>query len=281
VARVAILLALLSAVAYGTSDFIGGVISSRVSPWVVAFTGSAAGAVFIALIALFDHGTYSGGAVFWALAGGVGSGAGVVFLYRGLSTGRMGVVAPLSGVGSAILPAIVGLASGDRPSLLSWLGILFAIPASYLVAKAPTSGEPAKADRAGIVDGICAGVGFGLSFVAVAQLPHDAGTWPVALNMGSSAVVVAIAATIVRAPWLPRTRAAANASWCGVLGAIAIMAFQLATHHGMLTVVAVISALYPAATVILAISILREHIHRAQALGLLGCAAAVALVAAG
>ena len=274
----AILLALLSAVAYGTSDFIGGVISSRISPWVAAFTGSASGAVLIAIVAAFDDAAYSPGAAIWAVVGGIGSGSGIVFLYRGLSAGRMGVVAPLSGVGAAVLPAVVGLASGDRPSALSWLGIVLAIPASYLVAKAPSAGH---ADRAGVIDGVCAGIGFGLSFVAVAQLPHDAGTWPVALNMATSAVVIAVAATIVRAPWIPRSRVAAISAWCGVLGGVAILAFQLSTHHGLLTVVAVISALYPAATVILAITILREHVHRTQALGLLACAAAVALVASG
>ena len=274
----AVLLALLSAVAYGTSDFIGGVISSRVSPWVAAFTGSASGAVLVAIAAAFGDGDYSTSAVAWAVVGGVGSGGGIVFLYRGLSAGRMGVVAPLSGVGAAVLPAVVGLASGDRPSALSWLGIVLAIPASYLVAKAPSAGP---VNRAGVLDGICAGVGFGLSFVAVAQLPHDAGMWPVALNMATSAVVIGVAATVVSAPWLPRSRAGANAAWCGALGGIAIVAFQLSTHHGLLTVVSVISALYPAATVVLAVTILREHVHGTQAAGLLACAAAVALVAAG
>ena len=88
-------------------------------------------------------------------------------------------------------------------------------------------------------------------------------------------------ATAVRAPWVPRDRTAALGTVSGLLGAVATGAFLLATQTGFLTVAAVITSLYPAVTVVLAATVLREHVHRGQACGLVLCLAAVALVAAG
>jgi drug/metabolite transporter (DMT)-like permease len=94
-------------------------------------------------------------------------------------------------------------------------------------------------------------------------------------------IVVAIAATALRAPWLPRHAAAWGGALAGLLGAVATWAFLLATHHGLLTVSAVLTSLYPAFTVLLAALVLREHVHRLQAWGLALCGVAVVLVALG
>lgn len=91
----AVLLAGLAAVAYGLSDFIGGLVSRRVSPWAVAFVGQIASTICTAGIALFRNGSPTGADFAWAALAGVGQGLGTVFLYRGLATGRMGVVAPI------------------------------------------------------------------------------------------------------------------------------------------------------------------------------------------
>jgi drug/metabolite transporter (DMT)-like permease len=286
----AIALALISALCYGTSDFIGGVLSTRIRPWTAAFTGQAAGGLLLVAICCIDGTTLSWPAAGWGAVAGVGGGVGLICLYRGLATGRMGVVAPLSGVLAALVPAAVGVVSGDRPSAMSWVGIVAALPATWLVAsgaegaaeEGPTTGGAGAAGaRSAVLDGLLAGVGFGVSFAAVAQAPADSGQWPVAVELLVAALVAAVGASLAREAWLPRSRTAVLAVSTGVLAAAALTSFLAATHHGMLAVTGIIASLYPAATVVLAIVVLREPVHRAQAIGLGLCAVAVALVAGG
>ena len=276
----AIVLSLLAAASYGLSDFVGGFLSQRVSPWAVAFVGSLAGAVAIGLLAVVHGGEPQGSDYAWSLVAGVGNGLGTAFLYRGLSSGRMGVVAPVSGIGAALVPVVVGLGTGERPGAVVWLGLVLALPAIWLVASEPASAEP-SGSGSGLVDGVLAGLGFGTLFAALAQVPEESGFLPLALNQLVAAILVAAAATALGARWVPREPVAYVGAVCGALGALATVLFLLATQSGFLTISAVITSLYPAFTVVLAFSVLRESVHRAQAVGLLLCAAAVALVAAG
>jgi len=276
VSAVAIVLALLSALAYGTSDFVSGVLSNRTSSWSVGFAGQLVGGTGIAVVALAQGDPApSPSGWLWAVVAGLGTGLGVAFLYRGFTAGRMGVVAPISGVGAAVVPVVVGLLTGDRPGALAWLGIVLALPAIYLVARTPTSGG----GRDGVLEGILAGLGFGTSFAALGQIHASEGLWPVAANEYVGALTLVVAASIARAAWVPRSRTVAWTLVTGLLAATAMVAFVLSTHHGMLTVSAIISSLYPAATVVLAIAVLRERVHRAQGVGLALCALAVTLVA--
>jgi drug/metabolite transporter (DMT)-like permease len=286
----AILLALISALCYGTSDFIGGVLSARIRPWTAAFTGQLAGGVLLTLLCLLQGSPFSVAALGWGALAGLGGGVGIVYLYRGLSTGRMGVVAPLSGVLAALVPAAVGVITGDRPSLISWLGIVAALPATWLVAGSEDrsdtgtkTGDPAARGGLGegVLDGLLAGAGFGLSFAAVPQAPASSGHWPVAIELLVAALLAVVGATIAREDWVPRSRTALFSVSTGVLAGCALATYLEATHHGMLTVTSVIAALYPAATVLLAVVVLRERVHRTQAIGLGLCAIAVALVAGG
>jgi drug/metabolite transporter (DMT)-like permease len=286
----AVLLALLSAIAYGTSDFVGGVISSRIPPWTAAFCSEITGCAALVVLASVDGGSLSASGAAWGALSGVGSGVGLTFLYRGLSSGRMGVVAPTSGVMAALVPAAVGVLTGDRPSALAWVGILLAVPATFLVAREPSpgpvtgaaSGSATSSDegRSGVADGLIAGCGFGVGFAAIAKAPDADGFWPVALSLLVGAVVVVVGALLAGGDWVPRTATAALSTSTGVLAAAALALFIASLDHGMLAISAVIAALYPAATVLLAVTVLREHVHRAQAVGLGLCAVAVALVAA-
>src|SRR5918999_65387 len=155
---VAIVLSLLAAAAYGVSDFVGGVFSKRVSPWSVAFVGALAGAAVVAAFAAVDGGEPQRADYAWGLLAGVGNGLGTAFLYRGLSSGRMGVVAPVSGVGAALLPVVVGLASGERPGPVVWTGMVVALPAIWLVASEPAASE-VTTPGSGLFDGVLAGLG--------------------------------------------------------------------------------------------------------------------------
>lgn len=273
----AIALSLLSALAYGISDFLGGIFAKRASPWQVAVVGQSSSAVCVLVATLFVHGSPAGVDLAYGSLAGLGGGFGVAFLYRGLSTARMGVVAPISAIGSALLPVVVGLVQGDRPSTLAVIGVVCAFPAIALISRVV---DDNPAHRGGVVDGLLAGLGFGTLFVFLGQVGNDAGLMPLVMSQITSVGAVIVMATILRQVWLPRERAAWKAVAMGPLGASAQGAFLYATHHGLLSIVSVISSLYPASTVLLAAVILREKIHGWQGVGLVFAAVAVALVAA-
>jgi drug/metabolite transporter (DMT)-like permease len=284
-----VVLALVSAVAYGLSDFVGGLVSRRASAWAVAVVGNLSSALSVALVAVFVEGSPTGADYAWAALAGLGSGAGTGFLYRGFSTGRMSVVAPVSAVGAALVPVAAGAIGGERVSTLVWLGVLAAMPGIWLVASVPADdltriegATPARRGLAdGLTDGVLAGLSFGLLFAALGQIPASAGLWPLTLTQAVSVPVVILLASLLRATWVPRGRPVRWALLAGPIGAVATGAFLLATQRGYLTVAGVLASLYPATTVLLAALVLRERVHRAQGVGLGLCAVAVALVAAG
>jgi drug/metabolite transporter (DMT)-like permease len=273
-----VVLSLVAAVAYGLSDFVGGLVSRRTSAWAVAFTGNAASFAGAVVLALVVAGSPTATDLAWGALAGVGTGAGGAFLYRGLAAGRMGVVAPISAVGAALVPVCVGVATGERPALLVWLGIAAAVPGIWLVSREPgSSGDLA----AGIVDGVLAGLGFGLLFAAMGQVPEGAGFAPLAVSQAAAMVCVALTAAMLGGRWWPHERSQAWGVVAGLLATAAVVAFLLATQTGLLTVASVVTSLYPAITIAMAAVLLRERIHPSQGIGLLMCGVAVGLVAAG
>lgn len=279
-----VVLALASAVLYGISDFAGGLASRRLSVWPVGLLACVGGFVGAVLIAVAQPGDPGAGDLAWGALAGVGSGSGTAFLYRGLASGRMGVVAPVSAVGAVVVPLLAGLLAGERPDLLAWAGIAIAFPAIWLVSRqegtvdGSTDGPPSGVD--GLLDGVLAGVGFGVLFAALGQVPDTAGFWPLAATQAMSVLALAVAAVVLGGNPLPRRRAEAVGLVPGFLATLAVLCFSLATHHGLLSLAAVITSLYPAFTVLLAVVVLREHVHRAQAVGLALCALTVVCVSA-
>lgn len=278
-----VLLALGGAVAYGIADFAGGLLSRRASPWAVAFTAALSAGLLVVALDPVLPGSPTSADLLWAAFGGIGGGVGTAFLYRGLSSGRMGVVAPISGVGAAVVPVLVGLALGERPGALVWVGITCALPGIWLVARDPrTDGASSSSSSStGVLDGVLAGLGFGAQFAALGQVHDGSGFLPLGVNQLAAAVVVAALAVAARAPWVPRERAAYAGVVCGLLGLAATGAFMLAAQQGSLTVSSILTSLYPAFTILLAALVLRERVLGGQAIGLALCGVAVALVAAG
>lgn len=273
-----ILLALGAAAAYGLSDFIGGLASRRTTPWPVALLGALGGLVGAAALSLAVPGDPTTADLLWGAASGLGSGVGTVFLYRGLANGRMAVVAPVSAVGAAVVPVVVGVATGERPSALVVTGIAVALPGIWLVARMPETSD----DRTGgLLDGLLAGLGFGVLFVALGQVPDGAGFWPLAASQGAALVTVCLIASALQAPWVPTAASEWWGAAAGLVASGAVLMFLLATQTGLLTVAAVLTSLYPAFTILLAALVLREHIYRTQGAGLVLCGVAVAFVAGG
>ena len=282
----AILLGLAPAIAFGVSDYLAGVLSRRLHFTLVGLI-SQVSATALAWASL----PWTGGprpataALAWGALSGIGGGVGSLALYRGLGRGKMSVVGPLSSVGAAALPALAGIALGDRPSPLAIGGVLLALPAIWLVAS--SSGRPGgerAAGPSGVGDGLLAGAGFGLLFIGLARAGDGAGLWPVATGQLTALVLLTVVVGVRLAttrPALPGgPRALLPPLLVGCLSVTATLLYFLATHSGLLTIVAVLASLYPGITVLLAWLLLGERITRVQRAGLALCAVAVVAIAA-
>jgi drug/metabolite transporter (DMT)-like permease len=159
--------------------------------------------------------------------------------------------------------------------------MLVALPGIWLVSREPAPSDAQASSAEGLLDGVLAGLGFGLLFAALGQVPEEAGFWPVVANQAISLVAVSVAALLLGGNPVPRR----GADWwglvAGVFATLAVVGFMLARQAGLLSVAAVLTSLYPAATVLLAILLLHERLHRAQSLGLVLCGVSVVCVALG
>lgn len=279
-----IVLGLFAALAYGLSDFIGGMVTRRVPVWQVAFLAQITATLLAAAAVPLFANRLTVASVGWGVVAGIASGAANVAIYAGLGGGRMGVVAPLSGIGAAVVPVLAGVLGGERPSGAAWIGVALALPAIWLVASGASSlapGESLRGKHADVALGLLAGLGFGGQFAALGQIPMSAGVAPVAISQLTSVVVIAGWAALAGASVVPRARGAAGGVIAGALAGVATLTFLLAAQAGELTVAGVLAALYPAVTVLLAWLVLRERIRAVQAFGLLLAASAVTLVSVG
>ncbi|MDQ6874880.1 MAG: DMT family transporter [Actinomycetota bacterium] len=280
-----ILTALLASVLFGVGDFFGGS-ASRKSPVAgVLLASGVVGLPLLAALAVLGPGSVSAGAMVWGAMAGVGGGLGVLLLFRGLAGAAMSVVAPLTAVMSAVVPVLIGVATGERPPALAYVGMILALLAVTLISRGERHGagdtDVAPATRAGVLLALLAGTFFGLYFVLLKQAPADSGVWPVLAGRISAValfVVIAVRTTGLR---FPSGRAGALALLSGLVDTVANVLFLVAVRGGLLSLIAVIVALYPASTVLLARVVFAERLARAQLLGLACAAAGVAVMAAG
>lgn len=273
------LLGLLAALAYGTSDFAAGVSSRRFAAGPVTAVAQIFGLLTAAAALVpFPGAGPTAAALGWGAISGLGSAVGTLSLFRGLAVGRMSVVATLSAVLTAVIPAIVGLASGNHLSVPAEAGIALAVPAIGLVSWQQKARDRTAA-RAGLLYGVLAGLGFALLFIALDQASTRSGAWPLVPGQAVSVLLVApFALHALRSSGKPSRATVALTIGAGVISGVANLLFLAATGRGQLAVVAVLTALYPAVTVLLARVFLAERWTRLQAVGLLAAAAAIALV---
>lgn len=285
----AALLALFAAVAYGAGDFLGGLAARRLPPAAVVLRSNAVGlAGLVVALPLVGDAELAGRDVLIGSVAGLAGGIGVLLLYRGLAVGTMSVVAPITAVLSAVVPVAVGLGGGERPSSVALVGVPLALVAVALLAREPRDSDDRTRGMspADLLTALGAGLGFGLFFVGLDATGDDAGLWPVVAGRAASVAMFAVVAGASRAARAGRGRAFVGRTpallvGCGLLDAGANALFLLATQRGLLTLVAVLGALYPAATLVLARMVLAERLARPQQLGVVIAGAAVVLVTTG
>ena len=215
--------------------------------------------------------------LFWSVLGGVAGGVGITALYHGLAVGRMGVVAPVTGVLAALIPVVAGILLEGVPSSLTLVGIVLAIVAVILVSRV----SDASSGPSGLRFALVAGIGIGLFSVFVAQISDGHAFGPLAVIRLAEAVLIGIVVLVTGAVWRPERRFVPAMAGVGVLDMAGNGFFILAVQGGALAVAAVLSSLYPVMTVILATVFLRERVTRTHAIGIALAVGAIACIAAG
>ena len=275
----AALLALLTSVLYGTGDFIGGLTTKRNRAIVVLFYVQVFGGLALAVTMPLYGATFAWRDVLIGVTAGWIGLLALGLLYRGLARGPMAVVAPLTALTSAVVPVVWDLAGGTRPSGLTGIGMVVGLIAIAIVSS-ESNDESTPVTVQVVVEALLAGCGFGLFFAALSETSDDAAPWPV---LGSRISTITIMAVILVARKIDVGQVTDRGLLFvgGLCDTGANVVFLFALRHGSLAAVAVLSSLYPAATVVWARLVLKERLDGRKILGLATALAAVGLIAGG
>ncbi len=267
---------LIAALTWGASDFAGGLSAKRTSVWWVVLLSQVFGILLLTLLAvIFDEELPdTPDLLLGALAGAIGE-FGLIMLYQGLASGRMGVVAPLSAVLSALIPVGVGMLNEGLPVPLQLAGIGLAIPAIWLVS---AGGEHGRARVNELLLGLGSGVAFGFYFFLIDQFSARSVFWPLVTARMASLVILLILVLILKPTPRPILNRIPLIAAAGLLDSTGNLFFALATRLGRLDVSAVLASLYPAGTVLLAYLMLKERLARTQWLGVILAMLAIVLI---
>lgn len=270
-----VLFGLLASLCWGSGDFSGGLASRRTNATSVVVLAYFTGFVLLVALALLAREPLPTGIdVMWGAIAGIVGATGLVCFYSALSVGQMGIAAPVSAVLTASLPALFSMFTQGLPTLVQVVGFVLALLAIWFISRPEKKvGRPE-----GLGLALLAGCCFGLFFILISRVQHNSTYWPLAVARLSSVIFLVIMLLARRQPLLPKIKVAPLILIAGVLDALGNAFFVLAAHSGRLDVAAVLSSLYPAATVILAALVLRERMNRVQSIGILLAMVAVPLI---
>jgi len=277
---VASLLALSGALFWGVGDFFGGLAARRLAVLTVLAVSQAVGLAGVALWVWLARDPFPGVAeLLPAAAAGAAGLIGLGALYRGLAVGAMGIVAPISAA-SPVVPLAVDAARGVRPEVLQWFGIVLVLAGIVTLSREPSAlGGKRIAAGAGLA--VVAALGFGCFIVGLDAGADESAPWAV-VAARSASVMLAVAAAIFTSTSLrPPRRLLPTLVGVGVFDTAANVCVAFATTQGAAGIVAVLSALYPVVTVVLARLVLAEKLSAGRRVGGVVALAGAALVAAG
>ena len=271
------LLALLSAALWGSSDFEGGRISKRYPAISVLGATQLISLLFGAGLVIAVGETHLTAKIFWAgAAAGICGYLGLICLYAGLSTGKMGVVSPISSL-SVLIPMTIALAGGESLGSLKAIGCALAIAGGFLTS-GPEFSKGVTLKPVLLAAGAAFGFGAALSFMAVGAKDGPILTM-VCMRIATAFVTIAIAINKKGFGGLGKKNLP-SLIFVGVADFGANAALGLAVHIGPVAICMVLGALYPIFTVALAYLILHERLHKAQYVGAVLAVAGVALISA-
>ena len=289
----AVILGFVGAIVFGAADFFGGMAAKRLSAIRVTAVGALSGLVLLGLSLAFFGGQWSAEAVGLGAITGVTGAVAIALLYACLAIGPMSILSPLTAVISAIVPVTAGLTQGERLGPVGYVAIALALVAVVLVGFVPDRRAVRPAPIA-LLMAVGSGLLIGVFLILIDLTPPDSGLVPLVANRATNSAIlfttIAVLAVVAR-----RRRArvgpgagASSRGWGrgvglavvgGVLDASANVIILLGLRMGDLSTIAVLTAMYPAGTIILAAVILKERIAPSQAAGLVLAVAAAALLA--
>jgi len=269
-----ILYGIVSSLSWGAADFIGGLATKRTSPLRVLYLAEIAGFLPFLALALLTREPIpsSGDLLLGALASLTGLG-GLLFLYRALADGQMTIAAPLSALFAAVIPVIFGTLTLGHPSTTTLIGFGFAFLAVWLIAQTDSTKGPVRSDtaaslRANLVLPLLSGIFFGFYFILIHKATLNAFFWTLTAARFAGFVVLGLSALIMRQSPIPPRETWGLCVFNGLIDIAGNGFYVLSSHVGRIDVAAVLGALYPAATVILARIFLKERTLPIQNLGI-------------
>ena len=273
-----VILGLTTSLVYGFADFFGAIASRKLSSVLVTAVAGIVGFFFLLTMIPFFGATFSQQAVVAGIAAGVASAVGITALYASLAIGPISIISPFGAVLGALVPLTFGFFIGDRFGPLGWLALALILVAVVLVGFVPGADVRLPSAK-GLALAFVAGAGIGTILIALKFSPSDSGLASVLVMRLVSAGLLNI---LLLATWLrlrrrngssPKSIIAGKFWWAviaaGIFDSSANIFFTLALRSGSISVVSVLTALYPLGTIILARLILKERIARIQMLGVL------------
>jgi drug/metabolite transporter (DMT)-like permease len=259
----------IAALFYGLADYSGSRASRFANSASITFFGQAMAFMGIGVFLLFVRTPVMPlESWLWTTGGGFGGALALVAFYKAMSMGSMTVIAPITAVIGLSVPVIAGVLSGERPSGSAWIGILLATIAVALVADVLDRHDLPTPPRV-IWMAVAAGLGFGMIFVCMGNASHDHGVWPLfGQRLVSVPTVAAIALLQTRSISVPKNVFLLSIA-AGVLDTSANGLYLLATSAELMSIVSVVVAMYPVATIFLAMTLDHERLHKSQGIGLL------------
>jgi drug/metabolite transporter (DMT)-like permease len=255
----------------------GGYATRRANAFLFTTVVNLGGLLLMGTLASTLHAQFpSGRSVAWVLAAGASGGGALAIFYRALSSGRMGLTAPVAAVLSAAIPVIFSIFTEGMPGRIPILGFFFAAIGLWLITRTEDGHSPQ-----GVGLALFAGIGFAGFYLCVRQAGDGSAFWIATLTRAGGLLITGL---IVLQSRNFTEITAAGIRWgvvTGCMDSIGTILFVRASQTGRLDEAVVISSLYPAVTVLLARVFLREHFTRWRFVGLLAALAAVPMIAAG
>lgn len=268
---------LAAVLAWGTSDFLGGYATRRANAFLFTTIVNLGGLSLVGTLALATHAPFpSTRSVAWVVAGGLSGGASLAIFYRALSSGTMGVTAPIAAVLGAAIPTLFSIFTEGLPGRMPILGFVFAAVGLWLITRTEDGGKPE-----GVGLAVLSGIGFASFYLCVRQAGDAPALWIASLTRVGGLTITAL---IVVLGGKFRDITTPGVRWAvltGCIDSLGTILFVRASQTGRLDEAVVISSLYPAVTVLLARVLLKERFTRWRFVGLLAALAAVPMIAAG
>ncbi|MFZ4828735.1 MAG: EamA family transporter [Phototrophicaceae bacterium] len=260
--------AFLASFAWGSSDFLGGLGAQRSNVYSVALFSQMSGLGFLALLTLVTgESTPPLGNLIWATGGGMVGMVGLLTLYHGLGRGKMGVVAPISGIVGAMLGVIASVFLDGSPSWFQVGGFGLGLLGVYLVSQTTSDGQPFRLYD--ILWGVIAGLCLGVFAISLDRIADEGLFFPLMVSRGASLLTMLIILGWVRSTPSPSSQnASVYGLFMGIGDTLGNMFYTLSAEVGSLAITSTMGALYPAFTILWARLLLHQRFNRVQWVGI-------------